>query len=44
MRQLTKQLLEEYELYLIEEEKSRATIRKYMCDLRSSGILLEKEK
>jgi len=34
MRQLTKQLLEEYELYLIEEEKSRATIRKYMCDLR----------
>jgi len=34
MRQLTKQLLEEFELYLIEEEKSRATIRKYMCDLR----------
>ncbi|MBR5316727.1 MAG: tyrosine-type recombinase/integrase [Lachnospiraceae bacterium] len=34
MRQLTKKFLEEFEVYLMEEEKSRATIRKYICDLK----------
>lgn len=31
---ITEVLLEEYSEYLYEEEKSRATIQKYLCDLR----------
>lgn len=34
MKKITEELLEEYEKYLIEEEKSKATINKYLCDLR----------
>ena len=34
MRIVTDELLEKYECYLREEEKSKATIEKYLCDLR----------
>ena len=34
MRKITEELLEEYEKYLTEEEKRKATISKYLCDLR----------
>lgn len=33
-RKITKEILEQYQAYLIEEEKSTATINKYMCDLK----------
>lgn len=33
-RKITEDLLEQYRRYLYEEEKSEATIQKYMCDLR----------
>lgn len=34
MRLLTEKLLEEFETYLTQEEKSGATISKYLCDLK----------
>lgn len=34
MRVITESLLEEYAKYLAQEEKSKATINKYLCDLR----------
>lgn len=34
MRQITESLLEAYRRHLVEEEKSKATINKYMCDLK----------
>ena len=33
-RQITDELLKDYEIFLYEQEKSKATIQKYMCDLR----------
>lgn len=33
-REITEQILGEYQKYLIEDEKTQATIRKYLCDLR----------
>lgn len=33
-RQITEELLEKYRIYLYEQEKSGATIQKYMCDLK----------
>ena len=33
-RKITKEILEEYRVHLFEEEKSAATINKYMCDLK----------
>lgn len=33
VRMMTDELLENYKFYLCEQEKSKATIRKYMCDL-----------
>ena len=33
-RVITEQMLDEYQDYLMEEEKSQATISKYLCDLR----------
>lgn len=32
-RRITKELLKDYKTYLYEQEKSKATIQKYMCDL-----------
>lgn len=37
-RKITKELLENYKIYLYEQEKSKATIQKYMCDI---GKLVE---
>ena len=31
---ITKELLEKYQIYLYEQEKSKATIQKYICDLK----------
>lgn len=33
-KKITKAMLEEYKAYLYEQEKSKATIQKYMCDLK----------
>lgn len=33
-KRITMEMLEEYKRYLYEQEKSRATIQKYMCDLK----------
>ncbi len=33
-RRITEEMIEEYRNYLYEEEKSRATIEKYLCDLK----------
>jgi site-specific recombinase XerD len=33
-RRITKELLERYEIFLYEQEKSGATIQKYLCDLK----------
>jgi site-specific recombinase XerD len=33
-RKITKKLLEQYKVSLYEQEKSKATIKKYLCDLR----------
>lgn len=33
-RQMTDELLKKYEIYLYEQEKSKATTQKYICDLR----------
>ena len=32
-RKITKEMLKRYEIYLREDEKSRATIKKYLCDM-----------
>lgn len=32
-KKITEKLLERYKIYLYEQEKSKATIQKYMCDL-----------
>ena len=37
-RKITKELLENYKIYLYEQEKSKAAIQKYMCDI---GKLVE---
>jgi hypothetical protein len=37
-RKITEELLEQYKVSLYEQEKSKATIQKYMCDL---GKLVE---
>ena len=34
MRIITDELLKQYRAYLCQEEKSKATIEKYLCDLR----------
>ena len=33
-KKITKAMLEEYKAYLYEQEKSKATIQKYMCDIK----------
>ena len=33
-KRITEELLDSYKVYLYEQEKGKATIQKYMCDLR----------
>ena len=43
MRKITKQLIKNYKMYLIDEEKSCATIEKYMHDILAFNQWLSKE-
>jgi len=37
-RVITEQMLDEYREYLLEEEKTQATIKKYLCDIRKLAV------
>lgn len=41
MRKLTKELIDKFKMYLIEEEKSSATIEKYIRDITAFYVWLQ---